>query len=98
MSRQAKILDKVLRGAFDKNLPFGDLRYLLLNLGFVERIRGSHHIFTKDLIDEILNLQPKNGRAKPYQVKQVRELIVAYGLATESGDTSDGEPEEEANG
>jgi hypothetical protein len=49
-------------------------------LGFNERIRGSHHIFTKDGIDEILNLQPKGSKAKSYQVKQVRNIILNYRL------------------
>ena len=45
-----------------------------------ERIRGSHHIFTKEGIEEILNLQPKQGKAKAYQVKQVREMLLKYQL------------------
>jgi hypothetical protein len=49
-------------------------------LGFDERIKGDHHIFTKDGVDEILNLQPKDGKAKPYQVKQVRDVILRYEL------------------
>jgi predicted RNA binding protein YcfA (HicA-like mRNA interferase family) len=54
---------------------------VLTQLGFVERIRGSHHIFTKDGVPEILNFQPKQGKAKPYQVKQVRNVLVNYKLA-----------------
>jgi HicA toxin of bacterial toxin-antitoxin, len=57
---------------------------LLRHLGFDERIRGSHHIFTKEGVGEILNLQPKDGKAKPYQVKQVRGVILRYKLAGES--------------
>ena len=53
---------------------------LLRSLGFDERIRGSHHIFTQDGIEEILNLQPKKGKAKAYQVKQVRDAILKYQL------------------
>jgi hypothetical protein len=44
-------------------------------------MHGDHHIFTRDSIEEIFNLQPKGGKAKPYQVKQVRNLIIKYGLA-----------------
>jgi predicted RNA binding protein YcfA (HicA-like mRNA interferase family) len=51
--------------------------------GFDERIRGSHHIFTKDDVEEILNLQPKGSKSKPYQVKQVRNLILKYKLNLE---------------
>ena len=54
---------------------------MLSHLGFAERIRGDHHIFTRDGIAEILNLQPRGGKAKPYQVKQVRAVITAYQLA-----------------
>ena len=57
------------------------LRGLLLRLGFAERIRGSHHIFTHERIAEILNLQARNSMAKPYQVKQVRNVLVRYKLA-----------------
>jgi len=58
---------------------------LLKRLGFDERIRGSHHIFTQTGVAEILNLQPTGGKAKAYQVKQVRQVIVRYQL----GDTDD---------
>jgi hypothetical protein len=51
--------------------------------GFVERIRGSHHIFTREGVAEILNLQPRGSKAKAYQVKQVRNVIVANRLAGE---------------
>ena len=57
-----------------------DLVQLLLHLGFDERVRGDHHIFTKDGIDEILNLQPKGSMAKPYQIKQARNVILRYRL------------------
>jgi hypothetical protein len=83
MSKVTKTLDRVLRGTADANIGFEDLCSLLRRLGFAERIRGSHHIFTRDGVVEILNLQPKAGKAKPYQVRQVRSVIVAYGLAGE---------------
>ncbi len=81
MSKPAKILARVLRGNADANIRFDDLRALLLHLGFQERIRGDHHIFTRDGVAEILNLQPRAGKAKPYQVKQVRGVVTAHGLA-----------------
>ena len=56
---------------------------MLLSFGFAERIRGSHHIFSRGDIIEIINLQPKQGKAKSYQVKQVRQLILKYKLAGE---------------
>lgn len=81
MSKVDKLLIQVLRGTSDSNIPFSGLCQLLKKLGFAERIRGSHHIFTKDNIEEILNLQPKGSKAKPYQVKQVRNVIIKYKLA-----------------
>jgi hypothetical protein len=71
-----------LRGTSDRNICFNELRALLQSLGFDERIRGSHHIFSRDGVEEILNLQPREGGlAKPYPVKQVRGAVVKYKLA-----------------
>ena len=81
MGKEEKILLQVLRGTSDANIAFGDLCLLLRHLGFDERIRGSHHIFTQSGIQEIMNLQPKGGKAKAYQVKQVRNVILRYKLA-----------------
>jgi len=53
---------------------------LLKDLGFAERIRGGHHISTRQGIEEILNLQ-RSSMAKPYQVRQVRNVIIRYKLA-----------------
>jgi predicted RNA binding protein YcfA (HicA-like mRNA interferase family) len=80
MSKYDKLLVQILRGTSDLNISFDDLCSLLKKMGFEERIRGSHHIFTKDKIEEILNLQPKGGKSKPYQVKQVRNVIIKYKL------------------
>jgi predicted RNA binding protein YcfA (HicA-like mRNA interferase family) len=81
MAGRDKTLAAVLRGTSDANIDFRDLCGLLIGLGFIERIRGSHHVFSHDGIEEILNLQPKRGKAKPYQVKQVRGVILKYRLA-----------------
>ena len=78
-----KLLEKILRGTSDANVPFDGFRRLLENLGFSERIRGSHHIFFRPGVGEILNLQPKGNNAKPYQVKQVRHVILKYRLGGE---------------
>lgn len=79
-----KTLEKVLLGNSDSNIRFQDLRGLLISLGFSERIKGSHHIFAKSGVQEILNIQPLNTNAKPYQVKQLRNLILRYRLAGDS--------------
>lgn len=86
MSKREKVLLKVLQGTSDANISFNDLSLLLRHLGFDERIKGSHHIFTKSGVREILNLQPKGGKAKAYQVKQVRNIILQYKLAYEGHD------------
>jgi predicted RNA binding protein YcfA (HicA-like mRNA interferase family) len=78
------ILLKVLRDSSDANIRFSELRGLLSRLGFAERIKGSHHIFTREDVAEILNLQPRNSLAKPYQVKQVRRILIRYKLAQET--------------
>jgi hypothetical protein len=81
VAKRDTLLAQVLSGSSDANIPFDGLRGLLRGLGFDERIRGSHHIFTKTKVEEILNLQPKGRHAKAYQVKQVRTVIVKYRLA-----------------
>ena len=80
MSQHEKLLHRILLGRSDANIPFSGLRALLVHMGFEGRIRGDHHIFTKDGLDEIINLQPKGAKAKPYQVKQVRNIILKYKL------------------
>ena len=81
MAKSDALLSRVLRGTSDANISFAQLRRLLRGLGFEERICGDHHIFTRTDVEEILNLQPKGSKAKPYQVKQVRGVIVKYRLA-----------------
>jgi predicted RNA binding protein YcfA (HicA-like mRNA interferase family) len=77
----AKLLLRIVRGDSEANIPFEEMRALLRAIGFTERVKGSHHIFTKSGVPEILNLQPKGGgKSKPYQVKQVRRIILAYDL------------------
>ena len=79
MSKHEKTREQVLSGTSNANIRFEDLCHLLDRLGFHNRIKSSHRIFTKDGIPAILNLQPgRDGKAKPYQVKQVRELLLEY--------------------
>jgi len=80
MSKHEKFLIRILRGTSDADILFDELFSLLKYLGFAERIKGSHHIFTKNDIAEILNLQPKGNKSKHYQVKQVRNVILKYKL------------------
>ena len=83
MTRHERLLRTILDGRWDSNIRFADLRALLLRLGFSERVRGSHHLFDKPGIEEIINLQSRSGRVKPYQVRQVHRLIVKYSLGGE---------------
>ena len=89
MSRQDKLLIKILLGTSDANIAFESLRKLLKGLGFEERIQGSHHIFSREGVEDILNLQLKQGKAKPYQVKQVRNVILKYQLGGRAGEDQD---------
>jgi len=83
MGKYDKLLVKIIHGTSDSNIPFSELCQLLRKFDFEERIRGGHHIFTRKDVAEILNLQPKGSKAKPYQVKQVRSLIFKYRLELE---------------
>lgn len=80
MSTIDKILIDVMSGTKDNNIRFTDLQKLLETLGFNCRIRGDHFIYTKDGIAEIINIQPDKNKSKPYQVKQIRNIILKYRL------------------
>lgn len=82
MSKFDKLLLKLLSGTSDQNIGFEEWRSLLLTLGFQERLTGgSHRVFTKENITEIINNQPDGSKAKVYQVKQIRSLILKYKLS-----------------
>jgi predicted RNA binding protein YcfA (HicA-like mRNA interferase family) len=84
MSRAEKLAAKILSGKSDKNFAFDHLCYLLERAGFRARSgKGSHRIYYKEGVVEIVNIQPRNGKAKPYQVKQVRELFLKYNIDVE---------------
>ena len=83
MKRSEMLRRRILDGQSSANVRFDDLRALLRNLGFDERVRGSHHIFRKAGVAELINLQRDGNDAKPYQVKQVRRVISKYRLGEE---------------
>ena len=83
MQKFKKILDRILKGRSDANILFSDICNLLISLGFNMGVSGSHHIFRKDYIEEKINLQKDGNNAKPYQVQQVRKLILKYKLGEE---------------
>ncbi|MCS7065398.1 MAG: type II toxin-antitoxin system HicA family toxin [Fimbriimonadales bacterium] len=81
MGKWAKVRRRILSGEMDQNIRFAELVGYLKRLGFSERIRGDHHILYREGVEEILNLQPRpDGTAKPYQVKQVRGILLKYNL------------------
>ena len=80
MGRHEKVLDQILSGRSDANVGFDDLCHLMVRLGFAMRTSGSHHIFRMSGVEERPNLQKDGNKAKPYQVKQVRNVILKYRL------------------
>ena len=83
MGKQKKVIEKILRGTSDANIAFDDIQGVLIYLGFEERIRGGHHIYRKKGVEEKVNIQRAGNKAKPYQIKQVREVILKYHLSGE---------------
>jgi hypothetical protein len=86
MGKYFQIQQRILSGRSDANIRFSELVQLLIKLGFTERIRGDHHIFYKENIEDILNLQPKGSMAKPYQVKQIRNLFISFKLGVDDNE------------
>jgi predicted RNA binding protein YcfA (HicA-like mRNA interferase family) len=80
MGKYEKLLEQILLGNSDANVDFDELCQLLLRLGFEIRVRGSHHIFRKQGVEERINLQRDGSKAKVYQVRQVRSVILRYNL------------------
>ena len=80
IGRYERVRQRIVDGRSDANIRFDDLRGLLMRLGFAERTRGSHHIFRKVEVAERLNLQRDGNHAKPYQVRQVRQILQRYHL------------------
>lgn len=80
MSQFEKAMRSILSGTKDASTLFSELRTVLERLGFRCRIKGDHFIYTKDGVEEIINIQPKGNKAKAYQVKQIRDIILKYRL------------------
>ena len=84
MGQIEKLIAIILSGNSDNNIKFNDLKRLLIRLGFTERIKGSHHIFRKNEVSTMINLQSDGDMAKSYQVKQIRNLIIENNLWIEN--------------
>jgi hypothetical protein len=81
--RPARLLGRIQRGDVH-NVAFDDLIRLVVALGFREvGGRGSHRVFARNGIAELVNLQMEQGNAKPYQVRQVATLVRRYDLNLE---------------
>ncbi|MCW5551560.1 MAG: type II toxin-antitoxin system HicA family toxin [Verrucomicrobiae bacterium] len=80
MSREEKLLERLRNSQRDNSWDFGELCHLLQRLGFEMRIAGSHHFFRKAGVRDVINLQPRAGEAKPYQVRQARDVLKANGM------------------
>ena len=78
--RPRKLLERLSSGSF-ANVSFKDAINLARGLGFeIVRISGSHHILKHPDVPEVLNLQNERGRAKPYQLRQIIQMIERYHL------------------
>ena len=84
MGKHEKLITKILSGRQDASIQFSEAVALMRALGFSLRIKGSHHIFSREGVDEIINIQPDGSKAKAYQIRQIRNLIVDYRLEEEN--------------
>ena len=80
MGSRRKLYDRIVGGRSDTNISFSQARSMLLYLRFDERVSGSHRVFFKEGVEEIINLQDVGGKCKPYQVKQIRAVLKKYNL------------------
>lgn len=88
--KKEKLLLKLLSKKSDKNFDFDDLRKILINFDFEERIKGSHHVFSKKGYSGLVNLQRIESRnAKSYQVKQVRDFLIENKIITDGNQESE---------
>ena len=77
-----KLLRKLLFGS--RNIRFSEATAVAEGFGFkLDRIKGSHHIYVHRDVSELINLQDVKGKAKPYQVKQLLQIIEKYNLQME---------------
>ncbi|MGA7949409.1 MAG: type II toxin-antitoxin system HicA family toxin [Thiobacillaceae bacterium] len=74
MAKLKKLIEQILLGRSDAGVGFDDLCHVLIGLGFSERIRGSHHIFSHPEVEELINLQRDGSKAKPYQARRDRAI------------------------
>lgn len=78
MSKFEKLYAEIMSGRSDANLDFSDLCKFVKHFGYVERVKGGHHVFIHIDRPELIDLQRFGNKAKPYQVKQVRNILQKY--------------------
>lgn len=77
-----KLLRKILSGS--KNIKFNEIRSCVESFGFnLDRVNGSHHIFSNPEVKELVNIQNVKGNAKPYQIKQFLSIVEKYNIQME---------------
>ena len=78
-----RLLRRLSQGAVF-NVAFADFADLLEGFGFrLARSSGSHFIYSRPGIPEVVNVQPLRGEAKPYQIRQTLRLVERYNLKLE---------------
>ena len=74
------LLDRLVHGQVH-NVAFADAQRLVESLGFeLDRVRGSHHIYRHPTLRLRVNRQPQGNKAKPYQLRQVLDLVERHAL------------------
>jgi len=82
MSRKQKLLRQILNNP--RNVSFKDMVNLVEAFGFtLSRVNGSHHIYSRSDVSQLVNLQNVKGKAKAYQVRQFLELVETHNLKLE---------------
>jgi predicted RNA binding protein YcfA (HicA-like mRNA interferase family) len=81
--KRRKLLQKALSSP--QNVRFSEMVTLVGAFGFrLSRVKGSHHIFVHPQVQELVNLQDVDGKAKPYQIRQFLRLVERYNLTMEN--------------
>ena len=76
-----KIYKAIIEGKSDNNIKYTDFQNIIIGIGFkFMRHNGSHEIYRHNEIGERLNIQRDGSKAKAYQVRQLRNIILKYKL------------------
>jgi predicted RNA binding protein YcfA (HicA-like mRNA interferase family) len=79
MTRIAKLYEQLLR---NKRGKFADLQKLLLAHGFrLVRVRGSHEVYVRDDVPELIVIQPNGKEAMDYQIREFLHIVEEYQIS-----------------